>query len=65
MKVLSIKSEQQLRMAAGDAIPIEDSTSGLPGRPPSDRDERLNQLNGDLDLPDIDLVDALMVSVLG
>lgn len=51
-----------------DRIPDEDSLSGLPGRPPRDRDDLLNQLKGDRDLmPDTDLAEALIgsdVSVL-
>lgn len=47
-----------------DRIPDEDSLSGLPGRPPRDRDDLLNQLKGDRDLmPDTDLVEARIVSI--
>lgn len=48
-----------------DKIPAEDSLSRSEGLPPSDLDDLLSQLNGDLDLkPDTDLVEALIVSVV-
>jgi len=50
-----------------DRLPIDDSGSGLGTRssaapPPNDRDERLNQPNGDFER-DMDLVDARAGSI--